>query len=297
MSYFIKIMNGKDKGVEYKLVSSSVLIGRAKFNDIILNDVKVSRKHAILNIKPGSVNIKKISPANKIVVNGVDTSHAILEPESIIQLGNTNLKLVNKSALSKTSNIAGYKGISMPNRKGNSKAMFYTVIFVIAGLFYLLLSGEDKSTAITSTNVIDESERGLASIEERASEHYRSLVKTKKNTLEYKEAQALFIQGFRDYREQNFVRSIDYFNGALALFPNHVLAKRYLMQSRTKLDYLIQSTLSEANDYYEKGQYSRAISAYRQILILTGNNNRALAKEARTRLEEINLLLRAQGEF
>lgn len=296
MSYFIKIMNGKDKGVEYKLVSSSVLIGRAKFNDIVLNDMKVSRKHAILNIKPGTVSIKKINQENNIIVNGVNAGHAILEPNSIIQLGKTNLKLIDKSALKKTANVAGYKGVSNP--KGKSKTMFYTIIVIVAGLFYLLLSGEDESTNISSTDVIEENERSLASIEEKTSEHYRALVNTKKNTIEYKEAQALFIQGFRDYREQNFVRAIDYFNGALALFPHHILAKRYLMQSRTKLDYLIQSTLSKANDYYEKRQYNRAISAYKQILILAGNRrNKTLSKEARTRLEEVQLLLRAQGDF
>ena len=295
MNYFIKIMNGKDKGVEYKLVSSSVLIGRAKFNDIILNDMKVSRKHAILNVKQGSVNIKKINPENKIIVNGVNTGHAILEPNSIIQLGKTNLKFIDKSALQKTANVTGYKGTS--SRTGDSKAMFYTIIVIVSGLLYFLLSGEDTSSTISQTNSADETERSLASVEEKASEHYRSLAATRRNTIEYKEAQALFIQGFRDYREQNFVRAIDYFNGALALFPNHVLSKRYLMQSRTKLDYLIQSTLSKANDYYEKRQYNRAISAYKQVLILTGNSNRILAKEARTRLEEVNLLLKAQGDF
>ena len=295
MSYFIKIMNGKDKGVEYKLVSSAVLIGRAKFNDIILNDMKVSRKHAILNVKQGSVNIKKINPENKIIVNGVSTGHAILEPNSIIQLGKTNLKFIDKSALQKTANVTGYKGVS--SRTGNSKAMFYTVIVIVSGLLYFLLSGEDTNSTISKTDSANENERSLASIEEKTSEHYRSLVATKRNTIEYKEAQALFIQGFRDYREQNFVRAIDYFNGALALFPNHVLSKRYLMQSRTKLDYLIQSTLSEANNYYEKRQYNRAISAYKQVLILAGNSNRIIEKEVRTRLEEVRLLLKAQGDF
>ena len=81
------------------------------------------------------------------------------------------------------------------------------------------------------------------------------------------------------------------------MFPNHILAKRYLTQSRTKLDYLIQSALSEANDYYEKRQYNRAISGYKHILVLIGDKNSALLKEVNARLEEAQLLLKSQGDF
>ncbi len=292
MSFFIKIMNGKDKGVEYKLLSKSVLIGRAKYNDIALSDMKVSRKHAIVNVtEENNVTIKKISPSNKIIVNGVDTGYAILEPDSTIKLGQTNLKFINRYIPNKKSNTSDY------STKPKSSSTFYISLFlIISGAIYFIISEsyKDKSNPIAKTEVnVGE----LASINEKTTDHYRSLEQTGKNTLEYKEAQALYIQGFRDYREQNFVRAIDYFNGALALFPNHILAKRYLTQSRTKLDYLIQSALSEANDYYEKRQYNRAISGYKHILILVGDKNSVLLKEVKARLEEAQLLLKSQGDF
>ena len=293
MSYVIKIMNGKDKGVEYKLVSSNVLVGRAKYNDIVLNDMKVSRKHAILNITQEGVTIKKISKSNTIIVNGISASHAILEPESIIKIGTTSLKLIDRSALQKAGNMASY---SSYNSKPKSKAMFYIILLVTGTLLYLLLASEDQNTGPTLAEE-EIKTREMASIEEKTTDHFRSLQQTGKNTLEYKEAQALFIQGFRDYREQNYVRAIDYFNGALALFPDHILSKRYLVQSKTKLDYLIQSLLSESNDYYNKSQYERAIAGYKQILILTGSKDNPTAKEVKNRLKESQLLLKVKGDF
>ena len=84
---------------------------------------------------------------------------------------------------------------------------------------------------------------------------------------------------------------MSYFNGALAIFPQHILSQRYLQKSRTKQDELIQMKLLEANRYYEYKQYRQAIASYGQILLLVQDRTNKIYREAKGRREECEAII------
>ena len=305
--FFIEIINGKEKGTRFQIVSQKVSIGRSKENDIVLSDSKVSRKHAILHTTPEGLQIIRVNAQRKITVGKQDVSNAILELPSIILIGRTKLKatMVNQmqSSLLPTSSHDLQKHSPQSLTKSNalnnqminfhsntsqsqSKKKFYMIAGGVILVLYFLLSSPKKDKEIKGLVTLEEQERRISSIQEKSNLLRRSMQMTGKGTNEYKEARALFIQGLRDYREGNYLRAMDYFNGALTLFPKHVLSQRYLQQSKTKQDELVQMKLLEANRYYEHKQYRQAIASYKQILLLVKDKNNKIYREAEGRKEE-----------
>ena len=318
-SFFIEIINGKEKGTRFQIVSKKVSIGRSKDNDIVLSDHKVSRNHAVLHIHPEGLQIICLNTERKVFVGKQDVKNAILELPSIILIGNTKLKATMTNNLPSHLPMPGppsnlQKG-SLQNLQPNNslnnnqlmnfqnqashvnsskKTGFYIIIGIAGLLLYFLISSskpkkEDEEGLVTP----EQQEEHLASIQENIQSIYTIRNKEGRNTKQYKEAQALFIQGLRDYREQNYLRAMGYFNGALAIFPQHVLSQRYLQKSRTKQDQLIQVKLLEANRYYEYKQYRLAIASYGQILLLVQDRTNKIYREAAGRREECKAIVQS----
>ena len=297
--FFIEIMNGKDKGARFQMVSQKISIGRSQGNDIVLNDLRVSRQHATLQATPQGLQIIRINKDRKVMVGKKEIFNAILELPSVVLIGKTKLKitqqsqlptLASPSALSKDSSKSSVDDFQM-GTQGQSKKKFYTIVGCVAVVLFLLLSENKKEEEVSHLITEEEQERHISSIEEKSTAIHREFQQTGRNTPQYREAKALFIQGLRDYRERNYVRAMDYFSGALALFPNHTLSQRYLQQSKTKQDQLIQHKLLESNKYYEHKQYRQAAASYEQILVLIGDKNNKIYREAQGRLEECRAIM------
>ena len=314
-SFFIEIMNGKRKGTRFQIVSQKVSIGRSKENDIVLSDPKISRKHATLYITPDGLQIVRVNAQRKITVGKQDVSNAILELPSIILIGRTKLKatMINQvqsslpiptspHSLQKPSSQSLTESNALNNQMINfhshigqsqSKTKFYMIAGGVILALYFVLSGPKKDEEVKSLITLEEQERRISSIQEKSNLLYRARQQTGKNTDQYKEARALFIQGLRDYRERNYLRAMDYFNGALALFPQHVLSQRYLQQSKTKQDELVQMKLLEANRHYEHKQYKQAIASYGQILLLIKDKTNKVYREAEGRKQECEEIVKS----
>ena len=312
-SFFIEIINGKDKGARFQVVSQKVSIGRSKNNDIVLDDPKVSRNHAALYTTPEGLQIICLNPERKVFVGKQDVKNAILELPSIILIGNTKLKATM------TSNMPSHLPMPVPpsnlqkgslqNLQNNNQLMtfqnevnhsssskqtnFYIVVGIVGLLLYFLFSSSKPKKEEEGLVTSEQQEKHLASIQDKVQAIYTIRNNQGKNTSQYREAQALFIQGLRDYREQNYLRAMGYFNGALAIFPQHTLSQRYLQKSRTKQDQLIQLQLLEANRYYEHKQYRQAIASYGQILLLVQDRTNKIYREAAGRREECEAIVQS----
>jgi len=77
---------------EFALSKSSVEIGRAVQNDIVLNDGKISRMHARIDCDDQGCTLIDLESANGTVVNGKRIEKVILSPEDTIKLGEINLR-------------------------------------------------------------------------------------------------------------------------------------------------------------------------------------------------------------
>ena len=102
------ITTGTGEGREFKLRAKATL-GRAPDNDIIVEDLKVSRHHAVIALTEGRYTITDLESANGTFVNGIRIreSHPLIA-EDVISLGDTELTFYEvppsaKTALTKPS--------------------------------------------------------------------------------------------------------------------------------------------------------------------------------------------------
>ena len=86
------LLNPDGPSQEYVLEKSSVSLGRMITNDIVLNDVRVSRNHARLECGPTGITLLDLGSANGTRLNGKNITKATLKPEDTLSLGSQQLK-------------------------------------------------------------------------------------------------------------------------------------------------------------------------------------------------------------
>jgi hypothetical protein len=79
---------------EVELPGSVVVLGRDPGCDVVLNDTKCSRRHAVLEEGPQGVVVRDTASANGVFVNRRRVDKAPLAPGDVVRLGDVQLKLV-----------------------------------------------------------------------------------------------------------------------------------------------------------------------------------------------------------
>lgn len=83
----LKIVKGPQTGSIFRLNSDSVTVGRSPRCDIFLNDMTVSRSHAIIERHDGHYAIVDQDSFNGLWVNGENVHEATLHDGDVIQVG------------------------------------------------------------------------------------------------------------------------------------------------------------------------------------------------------------------
>jgi pSer/pThr/pTyr-binding forkhead associated (FHA) protein len=86
------LLNPNGPEQEFEIAKSSISIGRSTTNDIILDDVRVSRSHAQLVFGAQGVTLVDLGSSNGTRINGARIERAALTPEDTISLGNQQLR-------------------------------------------------------------------------------------------------------------------------------------------------------------------------------------------------------------
>jgi pSer/pThr/pTyr-binding forkhead associated (FHA) protein len=86
------LSNPNEPDQEFELAKPSISLGRRTTNDITLDDVRVSRSHARLDIAAGEATIVDLGSSNGTRVNGILVERATLAPGDTIGLGGQQLK-------------------------------------------------------------------------------------------------------------------------------------------------------------------------------------------------------------
>ena len=81
---------------EVELSGSVVVLGRDPGCDLVLNDTKCSRRHAVVEEGPEGVVVRDTESANGTHVNGRRVERALLTPGDVIRLGEVQLRLVEQ---------------------------------------------------------------------------------------------------------------------------------------------------------------------------------------------------------
>lgn len=287
----LNIVKGPDKGVCYKLVGQTIKIGRAVDNDVVLDDLKSSRYHARVERREDQYWIVDNGSQNGIIVNGAVLHEKQLVLGDQVSIGNTVLVYGPPAPLfSKTPALNLVQGGFSVSTGNNKNKLIAIIAVVVLGGAYFLTGGtkNKKQFKITDDSVIDTE---LENIESFNNAKQLEIVKKGKDTQQYSEAQAFYIKGFREFRENNFARAIQFFETSLTLYPDHPLAKRYLSRSRLKHNEQITSALERGERYFQTQKYSQAANEYRTVILLVGDPNNKNVMLAQKRLEAINLIL------
>lgn len=302
--FVLSILNGKDKGAVYKMLSPRIRIGRAEDNDICLtNDPKISRYHASISVSSNGVEIRDISDKNKLIVDGKEQSMALILPGSIIQLGETKIKFdIDRPANSlaeRSDAVSPTFGERSSNRKRKSrrtdsgKLRFYIILgALLLGFAYLLTTETTPKRDPASLKTVENSANQI----EKNRETVRTLQETKRkkglDTEQFAKAEVFYIQGFRDYQKGQYERAKEKFQACLAIFPQHELCGNYFREAQKKLSELIQYYLNLGYEYQSKLQYSSCISAFSNVLYLEKDKLSTIYREADAGREACNEALK-----
>jgi len=86
------LLNPNGTNQEFILAKTKVSLGRNVINDIVLNDVRVSRNHAYLECGSSGISLVDLGSANGTRVNGTNIDRATLKPGDTLSLGSQQLK-------------------------------------------------------------------------------------------------------------------------------------------------------------------------------------------------------------
>lgn len=306
---YLTVLNGPETGVAYRLLGQQVSLGRDADNDVVIHDNRSSRRHARLELRGSDYWIVDLGSQNGVLLNGQVTRQAALKSGDILRFGDTDYRFGSPSqmtvlgssppvpqpspALDRPMNpMPSMDGTSigrMPQRKTGSG--LFLVIGVIAAAAYFIFgtsAGKRLGLILKSDDAVDSQIETITQANEKTEQE---IARKGKDTQQYTEAQAFYMRGFREFREGNYGRAIQNFEAALALYPNHPLAKRYLDRSRLKLNELVTTALERGERDFGNQKYQKAYNEYRTVILLTNDGNNKSYQMAKKRMESIELIL------
>ena len=85
--FILSLLNNELMSSSWKLSNKDYKIGRSSDNNIILDDITVSRNHALLSVNYENIKITDSNSTNGIYVNNVIESNSELKSGDKIQIG------------------------------------------------------------------------------------------------------------------------------------------------------------------------------------------------------------------
>ena len=92
MKFEIRYPTGSTHTVEY--TRSLVSLGRDPTCDVVLNDAKCSRRHAVIEVGPTGLAVRDTGSANGVFLNGRKVERAALEVGDFLRLGEVIIKVL-----------------------------------------------------------------------------------------------------------------------------------------------------------------------------------------------------------
>jgi hypothetical protein len=92
VKFEVQYPNGTHHEVE--LQGTLAVLGRDPSCDLVLNDAKCSRKHAVLEAGPQGISVRDTGSANGVYVNGAKVERASVREGDLIRVGEVTLKVL-----------------------------------------------------------------------------------------------------------------------------------------------------------------------------------------------------------
>lgn len=132
--YVLKFISGKYQGGEFPLEQNSeILIGRSSELDMVLVEDMVSRKHARISARSGTLEIEDFGSTNGTFVNGEKITKARLREGDRVLIGTNIIKLVHRDKVD-TGNVSGMNAPAQQQMSQASRTTGATLTGSISGL-------------------------------------------------------------------------------------------------------------------------------------------------------------------
>jgi pSer/pThr/pTyr-binding forkhead associated (FHA) protein len=298
--YVLEIVAGPDKGAQFQVFAGDIKIGRGENNDIVLNDPRCSREHAVLKITTQAIFIEDLGSQNGVTVDGQKSARSFISNGSKVSLGSTTFifrKVANTpSALETkiTSTLASatpqVQSLVSKVATDPKKMTFYIIVVgvVVVALFFLTMPTTVQKSAPTPLTPDQE----IQDSQKRQETLLKEQMQSGKASRQYLDAQASFTKGLRDFREGLYKNAVSSFSATLSIYPDHPTAKRYLRLAQMKLDEKVQLTMQDGNRFMDQQKYQNAKVAFSEVMLLVGDPQNKIYQEAKEKYNECVLILR-----
>jgi pSer/pThr/pTyr-binding forkhead associated (FHA) protein len=305
----LRVTQGPDLGVIYLITQPTVVIGRGEDTDVTLFDLKTSRRHAQLQSTSLGWTVQDAGSANGILVNGVNQSRSVVRTGDLISLGETILEFLGADATESMLN-APLKSIEQAQNEmlnfriqqnrvqamanpfslnagaeGAAKRTKFLLMIGVIGLALILFSGEEKPVkkSLLSKNPMQVSPRDLAQY-------------LPKNDPSSRISEQFFKEGFREYKDRNYVRARQKFETVLQVAPGHANATYYLKLTTEAVEQSAQKAIELGRKAKEAGKHQEARAHYESVLRLFYRDaTHTKFLDAKKQLDELNALDRVGG--
>lgn len=316
----LKVVQGPDYGSVYVLRGSPVTIGRGEDCDVMLTDLKTSRKHAAVVLSGNHWDIKDLGSANGILLNGERSVGAPIYSGDSVALGETILEFFSKDsdtrilvAPPRTLNeVQASQKFLVERRKeiraiGNVKSSAGAAPTPVTPSTSPGGGGNNpvekiKSWVVKNKKLAAVLGLGLAALLMFDEEPPKKVTKKKKieNARDLatflpvddpqieKQAEVFFKSGFREFREMNYLRAKAEFETVLQMAPSHRLARLYLDKSLKAIEDLVESHLKKGKRSYSAGKLRDAKGQFETVMrLLYRDQNNPNYVEAKDQLEKV----------
>lgn len=89
---WLVVVDGPDKWRDFRITKRKMTIGRARDCDIVIDDVRISAKHASLRLQEDGLYITDLDSSNGTFVNGQEAMKTRLTDNDLVTVGDVSLK-------------------------------------------------------------------------------------------------------------------------------------------------------------------------------------------------------------
>lgn len=310
-TFIIRILNGPDRGTQFKVFGPTLTIGRGKDNDIcIKEDSNISRKHVRISIHNGEIHITSLNEKNPLFIDRKPIKSAIIENGVRFVAGRTLFEIGKESrALQKKDNISHQGSYSNPpslhqgsqnahppslhqdpslspppspaKKKNPVRIILYSIV-AMAVLFLVFGSKKKDEVERPGLRTEEKIDEELKDIKKIIDDLKKRRKKSGRLTSQFRRAQVGYLKGFRDYKQGQYEKAIRYFQQCLSINPTHILCNRYLNLSQKRFNELIQYHMIVGKKSLDKKQYRSCMKSFKNVMFMVKDQSHKVFVEAKS---------------
>lgn len=305
----LKVVQGPDYGAIYVITGQRITLGRGEENDIMVSDLKASRRHAEFFLTPVGWHVKDLGSANGLLHNGRATRDTPVQTGDTLTFGETTLEFVAAEAGTQLliapprsgSQLAaerqafedqkkrvrsfgviqggagGAANVGGAPAKSGPKPIL--LIAAAAGLAFMFLGEEPEPTKKPAKK----SDKGAT---EDLSKYLPGGIQLDPATA--RTAEQFFKAGFREYLAGNYIRARTQFETVLQMAPGHQLATLYLSNCENAIKDEVKFHLEQGKISSDSGKMKESKAHYEAVLrILHRDQSNPHFAEAKDQLAKV----------